>query len=72
MTTQQNDTAALTDEQLDAASGEPHYTDWVGFRLIAPGSARSAQVASMMAQVPLNRACSVPTNATRVALRGES
>ena len=34
MTTQQNDTAALTDEQLDAASGGPHYTDWVGFRSI--------------------------------------
>ena len=36
MTTQQNDTAALTDEQLDAVSGGPHYHSWrVGFRSIA-------------------------------------
>ena len=34
MTTQHNDTAALTDEQLDAVSGGPHYTNWNGFRSI--------------------------------------
>ena len=30
MTTKQNDAAALTDEQVDAVSGGPHYTTWSG------------------------------------------
>ena len=28
MMTKQNDTAAMTEEQLDAVSGGPHYTNW--------------------------------------------
>ena len=30
MTTQQHDTVAMTEEQLNEVSGGPHYTNWNG------------------------------------------
>ena len=59
MTTEQNNTAALTDEQLDAVSGSPHYSDWSG-----KGSFYRNRSASLVSAEPL------PSLSPRMGLKG--
>ena len=59
MMTKQNDAATMTDEQLDAVSGGPHYTNWNRFRSIYRN--RSA---SLVSAEPL------PSPSPRMGLKG--
>ena len=56
MTTQQNDTAALTDEQLDAvAGGTPHYTDFTGRFQFIGGTMCSARASPVKERGVISR-----------------
>jgi len=59
MTTKQNDAATMTEEQLDAVSGGPHYTNWNRFR-----STYRNRSASLVSAEPL------PSPSPRMGLRG--